>query len=143
MHQQIFVNLAVESLPRSMDFFQALGYRFEPRFTSEAGACLVLGENLFAMLLTKDFFKGFTGKALADAKQATEVLTCLSCASREEVDALVAKALAAGGSVPRTPQDHGFMYVHGYEDLDGHIWELTHMDMAAAEAACAGEGAKG
>ncbi|RDI26200.1 VOC family protein [Pseudacidovorax intermedius] len=127
MHKQIFINLPCKSLPASKAFFEALGYRFNPQFTNEHGACLVLGENLFAMLLTEDFARGFTAKPLVDAKTATEVLVCLSCESREEVDELVAKARAAGAAVPRPPQDHGFMYGHGFEDLDGHIWELAFM----------------
>ena len=132
MHKQIFVNLAVDDLPRSKAFFGAPGLTFNPQFTNEQGACLVLGDNIFAMLLVKDFFKGFTDKALVDAHGATEALLCLSCESRAEVDALVAKAVAAGGKAPRAPQDHGFMYGHGFEDLDGHLWELAYMDMAAA-----------
>lgn len=132
MHKQIFVNLPIKQMARSQAFFRALGYQFDPHFTNEQGAALVLGENLYAMLLVEDFFKGFTGKTIADATQTTEVLTCLSCASRAEVDALVAKAVAAGGTAPRQPQDHGFMYAHGYEDLDGHIWELVHMDTSTA-----------
>ena len=132
MHTQIYVNLAVRDLARSRVFFSALGYRFEPKFSNESGACLVLGENLFAMLLTHDFFKRFTGKPLVDASHATEVLVGLNCGSRAEIDGLVAKALAAGGTAPRAPQDHGFMYGHGYHDLDGHIWELMHMDTSAA-----------
>jgi hypothetical protein len=132
MHKQIFVNLAVNDLPRSKAFFESLGLTFNPQFTNDHGACLVLGENIFAMLLVKEFFKGFTGKPLVDPREATEVLLCLSCDSRAEVDAIVAKALAAGGTAPRAPQDHGFMYGHGFEDLDGHIWELGYMDMAAA-----------
>lgn len=132
MHKQIFVNLPIKNMARSQAFFRALGYEFNPEFTNEQGACLVLGENLYAMLLVEDFFKGFTAKPIADAHQSTEVLTCLSCDSRAAVDALVAKAVAAGGSAPRQPQDHGFMYAHGYEDLDGHIWELVHMDASAA-----------
>lgn len=127
MHKQIFVNLPCKNLPASKAFFEALGYSFNPQFTNEFGASLVLGDNLYAMLLTEDFAKGFTSKPLVDAKAATEVLVCLSCESREEVDGLVAKARAAGASVPREPQDHGFMYGHGFEDLDGHIWELVHM----------------
>lgn len=125
--KQIFVNLPCKNLPASKAFFEALGYGFNPQFTNDQGASLVLGENLFAMLLAEDFAKGFTAKPLVDAKAATEVLVCLSCESREEVDQLVAKARAAGGTVPREPQDHGFMYAHGFEDLDGHIWELVHM----------------
>ena len=129
MHKQIFVNLAVADLPKSKAFFESLGLAFNPQFTNEQGACLVLGDNIFAMLLVKDFFKTFTGKPLVDPREA---LLCLSCESRAEVDAIVAKAVAAGGTAPRAPQDHGFMYGHGFEDLDGHIWELSYMDMAAA-----------
>jgi len=132
MHTQIYVNLPIRDMPRSRAFFSALGYRFESKFSSEQGACLVLGANLHAMLLTHAFFQGFTGKPIVDATQATEVIVCLNCASRAEVDGLVAKALAAGGSAPRPPVDHGFMYSHGFEDLDGHIWELMHMDTSAA-----------
>jgi predicted lactoylglutathione lyase len=127
MHSQIFVNLPIADMARSQAFFKALGYTFNPDFTNEQGACLVLGDNLFAMLLVHDFFKTFTGKPLVDASTATEVLVCLSCDSREQVDSLVAKAVAAGGRAPRPPQDHGFMYGHGFEDLDGHIWELGYM----------------
>ena len=135
MHQQIFVNLPIQDMARSKAFFTALGYHFDPRFTNDVGASLVLGDKLYAMLLVADFFKTFTHKAITDTSQSTEVLVCLSCESRGEVDALVAKALAAGGSAPRAPQDMGFMYSHGFEDLDGHTWELVYMDMAAAEAA--------
>lgn len=127
MHKQIFINLPCRNLPASKAFFEALGYHFNPQFTNAHGACLLLGDNLFAMLLTEDFAKTFTSKPIADARTTTEVLVCLSCESRAEVDALVAKARAAGASVPREPQDHGFMYGHGFEDLDGHIWELVHM----------------
>ena len=131
MHTQIFVNLAVADLPASKAFFEQLGFAFDPRFTNDQGACLQLGENIYAMLLVKSFFRTFTDKALADPRTSVEVLTCLSCASRDEVDALVAKALAAGGRAPRPPQDHGFMYGHSFEDLDGHVWELMHMDVSA------------
>ena len=131
MHQQIFVNLPIDNMARSQDFFRAMGYEFNANFTNEQGACLVLGDRLYAMLLVKPFFQSFTGKTIVDASQATEVLVCLSCESRAAVDALVAKALAAGGTAPRPPQDHGFMYAHGFEDLDGHIWELAWMDTSA------------
>lgn len=127
MHRQIYVNLPVVDLRRAKTFFEALGLAFDPRMTNDAAACLVLGENLYAMLLSHDFFKGFTAKPIADATKSTEVLVCLSCESRAEVDSVVAKAVAAGGTAPRPPQDHGFMYSHGFEDLDGHIWELIHM----------------
>ena len=128
MNKQIFVNLAVKDLDKSKAFFEALGYTFNPQFTNESGACMVIADgSIYAMLLTEPFFKTFVDKPLVQAKEATEVLVCLSCESREEVDALVAKAVAAGGRAPRPPQDHGFMYGHGFEDLDGHIWELVWM----------------
>jgi len=128
MHKQIFVNLAVADLSRSMAFFKQLGLDFDKRFTDQNAACLVLGENLYAMLLTRDYFKTFIDKPLCDPKESTEVLVCLSCESRAEVDDLVARAVAAGGAVPRPPLDYGFMYGHAFEDPDGHIWELTYMD---------------
>jgi predicted lactoylglutathione lyase len=127
MHKRIFVNLPIADMAKSQAFFKALGYSFNPDFTNENGAALVLGDNLFAMLLVHDFFQTFTGKPLADANKSTEVIVCLSCDSREQVDSLVAKAVAAGGKTPRQPVDHGFMYGHGFEDLDGHIWELVYM----------------
>ena len=128
MNKQIFVNLAVKDLEKSKAFFTALGYTFNAQFTNEHGACMVISEkSIYAMLLTEDFFKTFTSKQIARAHEVTEVLTCLSCESREEVDSLVKKALAAGGTAPRAPQDHGFMYAHGFDDLDGHTWELAYM----------------
>lgn len=127
MHSQIFVNLPVKDLKRAVDFYTKVGYSFNPQFTDENATCMIVGDNLFVMLLVEKFFKSFTNKEIADTRKATEVLTCVSCASREEVDALVAKARAAGAAVPREPQDHGFMYSHGYEDPDGHTWELVHM----------------
>ncbi|MDP3521170.1 MAG: glyoxalase/bleomycin resistance/extradiol dioxygenase family protein [Hydrogenophaga sp.] len=134
MLKQIFVNLPVADLPRSMAFFRALGLNFNPRFTNEQGACLEIAENICAMLLVEPFFQGFTKLPISDAKKATEVLIALSCESRAEVDELVAKALAAGGTTPNAAQDHGFMYQHGFADLDGHQWEVFWMDEAAAPA---------
>lgn len=134
MHKQIYVNLAVDDLDRSKASFTALGFSFEPRFTNAQAACLILGENLYAMLLVKHLFKSFTRKSLCNPKESTEALMGLSCESRDDVDALVARALAAGGAVPRAPQDYGFMYGHGFEDIDGHIWELIHMDPNAQAA---------
>jgi len=128
MNKQIFVNLPVKDLEKSRAFFGALGYTFNPQFSNDSGACMVIADgSIYAMLLTEPFFKTFVDKPIVQAKEATEVLVCLSCESREEVDSLVAKAVAAGGSAPRTPQDHGFMYAHGFEDLDGHVWELVWM----------------
>ncbi|RZI80791.1 MAG: glyoxalase/bleomycin resistance/extradiol dioxygenase family protein [Rubrivivax sp.] len=132
MNTQIFVNLPVKDLERSKAFFAKLGFGFNPQFTNEQGACMVIAEgSIHAMLLVESFFQTFTKKPVADATKGTEVLICLSCDSRAEVDEMVAKALAAGGRAPNAPQDHGFMYAHGFEDLDGHLWELAYMDMSA------------
>jgi predicted lactoylglutathione lyase len=127
MHQQIYVNLPIKNMARSRAFFESLGYHFNPQFSNEQGACMVVSDHIFVMLLVEPFFQGFTKKPVADATQSTEVLVCLSCESRAEVDGLVAKALAAGGTAPNPPQDMGFMYGHGFADLDGHQWELMHM----------------
>ena len=133
MARQIFVNLPVKDLPRSKAFFESLGFAFNPQFTNEQGACMVISEGSnYAMLLAEPFFQGFTKKPVADATKSTEVLVCLSCESRDEVDELVRKAIAAGGRAPNPVQDHGFMYGHGFEDLDGHVWEVMWMDPNAA-----------
>ena len=134
MFKQIFVNLPVENLDRSKAFFEALGLTFNPQFTNDKGACLQIAENIYAMLLVKPFFQGFTKKPVADATQSTEVLIALSCDSRAEVEAMVAKAVAAGATTPVAAVDHGFMVQHGFADLDGHQWEVFWMDMAAAPA---------
>jgi len=127
MNTQIFVNLPIKSMARSRAFFESLGYSFNPQFSNDQGACLVISEHIYVMLLVEPFFQTFTKKAIVDATKSTEVLVCLSCESHAEVDGLVAKALAAGGKTPNPPVDHGFMYSHGFEDLDGHLWELVHM----------------
>lgn len=127
-HQQIFVNLPVRDVPRSRRFFAALGYAFDEKFSNEQALAVELGPNLYAMLLDTRFFAGFTKKPLADAREVTEVLVCVSCDSRAHVDELVAKAVQAGAKTPNPKQDYGFMYSHGYEDLDGHVWELVYMD---------------
>ncbi|RST50757.1 VOC family protein [Variovorax sp. MHTC-1] len=131
MATQIYVNLPVKNLDKSVAFFTALGFKFNPQFTDENATCMIVGENIYVMLLVESYFKTFTPKTIADAKKSTEVLLCLSCDSRAEVDAQVAKAVAAGGGTPNKAQDHGFMYQHGFEDLDGHLWELAYMDMSA------------
>lgn len=132
MGRQIYVNLPIGNMERTQAFFRSLGFSFNPQFSNEQGACMIVADDIFVMLLTQPFFQGFTKKAVADATKATEVLICLSCTSRAEVDDLVRKALAAGGKAPMPPQDHGFMYGHGFEDLDGHQWELMYMDPNAA-----------
>ena len=128
MNTQIFVNLPVKNLGGSMEFFRKLGFTFNSQFTDETAACMVVAENIFVMLLTEEKFKAFTPKEICDATKSTEVLVCLSCVSREKVDDIVRKAVAAGGSTYNEPQDHGFMYGHGFQDLDGHIWEVIFME---------------
>ena len=135
MHSQIFVNLPVKDLDRSVKFFTNLGYTFNPTFTDENATCMILGDNLFVMLLVEKFFSSFTSKTITDTTKSNEVLTCVACSSREQVDTLVAKARAGGAKVPRQAQDHGFMYAHGYVDLDGHTWELVHMTGAPPQQA--------
>ncbi|MBK0026063.1 VOC family protein [Stenotrophomonas sp. S48] len=126
--QMIFVNLPVQDLEASKTFFSALGYQFNPAFTDENAACMVISESIFVMLLVKPFFQQFTTKAIADAQASTEVITCLSADSRKAVDTLVDKALAAGAREPQPARDYGFMYQRGFQDLDGHLWEIAHMD---------------
>ena len=130
----IFVNLPVKDLGRTKTFFEALGYSFNPQFTDENAACLVISDNIYAMLLTEPFFGTFTQKQIVDAKTSTETLIALSCDSREEVDQLMAKAVAAGGKEPRAAQDPGFMYSRAFDDPDGHTWELVWMDPATIQS---------
>lgn len=130
MPTQIFVNLPVKDLKRSVEFFTELGYKFNPQFTDENATCMIVGENIFVMLLVEKFFKTFTDKPIADAKSTTEVLVSLAVESREEVDSIVEKALKAGARRYKEPQEQDFMYGWGFEDLDGHIWEYFWMDPA-------------
>lgn len=139
MTQMVFINLPVADLEASKAFFIALGYRFDPKFTDEHGACLVISDAIYAMLLTEPFFAKFCTRPVADAKATTEVLTCLSAESREDVDRLVDAAVAAGGVEPRPAMDHGFMYGRTFDDLDGHVWEIMWMDPTFAEKGIADE----
>ncbi|MDU7469884.1 MAG: VOC family protein [Serratia marcescens] len=134
MATQIFVNLPVRDLPASMAFFTRLGFTFNPQFTDDTAACMVVSDTIYVMLLTHDKFRGFTPNPIGDAKQATEVLVCLSQPSRAAVDELVRKAVAGGGNTYHPPRDYGVMYGHGFQDLDGHIWGLMYMDPAAVQA---------
>src|SRR5262245_44080808 len=113
MKPQIYVNLPVKDLNRASAFFEKLGFEIDPKFSDDRASCVILGENVYAMLLVESFFQTFTDKTICDATRSAEVLVCLSCESREKVDDLVKKAVAAGGHAPREPQDHGFMYGHG------------------------------
>lgn len=132
MARQIFVNLPVKDVTRTRAFFTALGFSFNPQFSDDKALCMVIAEGIYAMLLSEPFFQGFTKKPIADASKSTEVLLALSCESVAEVDELVAKALAAGGRAPVERKDHGFMVQHGFEDPDGHQWEVFWMDPNAA-----------
>ena len=133
MNKQIFLNLPVADLPKSTAFFQALGYSLHPQFTGDGVACVVISETIFVMLLTHARFRDFTPKAICDTTQAVEVLLTLNCESRKEVDDLVAKAVAAGGSTYDKAEDFGFMYTHSFVDPDGHGWGLVHMSAMPAQ----------
>jgi predicted lactoylglutathione lyase len=129
--KKIFVNLPVKDLKKSMSFYGAIGFKNNPQFTDETGACMVVSEEIYVMLLTHEKFKSFTPKPIADATRQTEVLTALSYDSRAAVDDVVAKAKSAGGSMYTEPKDYGFMYQHGFQDPDGHIFEVFWMDEKA------------
>ncbi|CAN5787741.1 VOC family protein [soil metagenome] len=131
MTTKIFVNLPVKNLNKSIEFFTELGFTFNPQFTDETATCMVVSEDIFVMLLTHEKFKTFTPKEICDATKSNEVLVCLSSESRREVDEMVRKAVTAGGTTYNEPQDHGFMYAHGFQDLDDHIWELIYMAPSA------------
>jgi predicted lactoylglutathione lyase/ABC-type transporter Mla MlaB component len=133
-HRKIFVNLAVQDLDRSVAFFEQLGFEFDPRFTDETATCMIVSEEAFVMLLLRDRFKDFTKKDLADPTAQTEAIVAFSADSREQVDELAEKALAAGGSPANDPIDMDFMYSRSFQDPDGHLWELVWMDMGAVPA---------
>ncbi len=138
MAKLIFVNLPVTDLARSTAFYEAVGATKNEQFSDHTAACMVFSDTIHAMLLTHDKFRQFTPKAIADARTTSEVLICVSADSRDEVDGLVRKAIAAGGKGDPTPtQDYGFMYGRSFEDPDGHIWEVMWMDMEAAKTAMA------
>lgn len=128
MATQIFVNLPVRDLKRSVEFFTRLDFTFDPRFTDENATCMIVDENIFVMLLLEGFFKSFTNKELCDATRAAEVILSLSAEDRAKVDETISKAVAAGASTPNEPRDYGFMYLHGFQDLDGHLWEVFYME---------------
>jgi uncharacterized protein len=131
MFNQIFVNLPVKHLNNSVEFFGALGFSFNRQFTDDTATCMIVSDNIFVMLLTEKKFQSFTPKKICDATRNTEVLVALSMESRAKVNEMVRKAVAAGGATYNEPKDHGFMYQHGFQDLDGHIWEIFWMEPAA------------
>lgn len=132
MTKSIFINLPVTDLPRSMKFYEAVGFTNNPMFTNEQAAAMAWSDEIVVMLLTHDFWKTFTGKTIPDAHDTAQVLLALSQESQDAVEAIVGKAVAAGGKADPTPkQDLGFMYGRSFEDPDGHIWENAFMDMSA------------
>lgn len=135
MATQVFVNFPVKDLEKSKAFFTQLGYTFNQQFTDEKAACMVISDTIYSMLVTEPMFKTFTAKTLADGHTSKEVIVCLSCESRQQVDDTIRKAVAAGGKAyPAEPLDHGFMYYHGFEDLDGHHWEIMFMEPSHVQA---------
>ena len=133
MSTQVFVNLPTANLDRSKAFFEGLGWRIEPKFTDENSACVVVDTNVYLMILTPEFFATFTDKPIVDPSVGLQVQTALSRESRDEVDALLEKVLAAGGTEPRKPQDYGFMYARDFEDPDGNFFSALWMDPKAVE----------
>ena len=132
MSRKVFINLPVRDLKKSMDFFAQLGFTFNPQFTDDNAACMVISEEIYSMLLTHKRFADFIpGSTISDAHKTTEVLVALTCESRAEVDSMFDKATSAGGTSFRPAADHGFMYERSFRDLDGHIWEMFWMDPSA------------
>ena len=128
MASKIFLNLAVKDLKKSIDFFTELGFSFNPKFTDDYATCMIIAENIFAMLVTEQRFKEFTGKEICNAHKNTEVLISIDVDNREKVDEMVKNAVGAGGTIYMEPIDHGWMYGHSFADLDGHQWEIMYMD---------------
>jgi len=134
MSKQVIFNLAVKDVEKSKAFFSSLGFTFNPQFSNERAAMMIIEEgSIQAMLTAEDFFQSLTGKPVAQAKDANEIVICLTCDSREEVASLVEKAVAAGGRTPHPLEDEGFMVSQGFEDLDGHLWNLVWMNPQASQ----------
>ena len=131
MITNIFVNLPVKDLNKTVEFFTKLGFTFNPQFTDENATCMIVGKDVFVMLLVEKFFKTFTKKEISDTTKNTEAIVALSAQSREEVDQMMDKVLGAGGREARDPQDHGWMYGRSFEDINGHLWEIFYMDETA------------
>ena len=133
MITNIFVNLPVKDLNKTVEFFTKLGFKFNPQFTDENATCMIVGEDIFVMLLVEKFFKTFTKKEICDTSKDTEVIVALSVESREKVDQMINKALESGGKESREPQDHGWMYGRSFEDINKHLWEIIYMDESAVK----------
>ncbi|MCM3739433.1 VOC family protein [Oceanobacillus luteolus] len=126
--KHIFINLSVKDVNRSTNFFKELGFEINPQFSDESTSCIIISENIFAMIMSEERFKEFTKKEIVDTTTSAESIFALSAKSREQVDKIVNKALSSGGKRFNEPQDHGFMYIWGFEDLDGHLWEVAYLD---------------
>jgi len=131
MGTQMYVNLPVKDLKRSVDFFTALGFKFNSQFTDDKATCMIIGEDIYVMLLTEEFFKTFTKKDINNTSENNEVILCISADSKEKVDEYINRAVTAGGTTPMEKQDHGWMYSNGFQDPDGHLWEVMYMDINA------------
>lgn len=130
MATQVFINFPVKDLNRSIEFFTKLGYTFNPQFTSEQATCMIVSDTIYVMLLVEPFFQSFTKKEICDTSKVVEVSICLSAESKDTVNEIVDKAVAAGATIPDPANDHGWMYQHSFDDLDGHHWEFAWMDPA-------------
>ncbi len=133
--KQIFVNLPVQDLKKSVEFFTKVGFEFDANFTDESATCMIIGDNIYAMLLVEARFQSFISKKISNAADTTEVIVALSVDSREQVDTIVQAALDAGAKPSNEPQDHGFMYGWSFQDLDDHLWEVSYMDLSAFPSA--------
>ncbi len=131
MATQIFINLPVKNLQKSIAFFTQLGFTFNPQFTDVSATCMIISGNIYVMLLIESRFQEFTKKPVSDAKTSTEMIICIDAESREAVDTMVKNAVVAGGRIYTDSMDHGWMYGHSFEDLDGHQWEVAYMDLSA------------
>ena len=129
--KNIFINLPVKDVNKSTTFFRELGFEFNPQFSDETSSCMIVSDYIFVMIMIEERFKEFTKKEIPDTTTSSEVIICISAVSRQQVDELVNKALASGGKPYSDPQDHGFMYIWGFHDIDGHIWEVAYMDESA------------
>ena len=139
MVQQIFVNLPVKDLRKTREFFSKIGFTFNEQFSNDEAASMIIGENIFAMLLVEPFFKSFHNKQIGDATKTAQVINALSVESRAKVDEMVDKALAAGGVFTKEPQDHGWMYGRSFADINGHQWEVFYMDATGMPGDAAGQ----
>ncbi|MCU1531396.1 MAG: glyoxalase [Arthrobacter sp.] len=134
MATQLYLNLPVKDLDRTVGFFTALGFSFNPDFTDENATCMIVNDDAYVMLLVESFFKTFTSRPIADARSTTEAIMAFSVDSREAVDDMVRRALTSGGTPSQEAQDYGFMYSHSFQDPDGHLWEVMWMDPAGPPA---------